>query len=88
MKGKIKEIESLLATWVALRDGAKSKGIHELTGKYETAIVALKSAISILKEPSNTQMHTGQTACERCLESYQKHPGALYCGFCGRPLGQ
>ena len=26
------------------------------------------------------------TACERCLETYQKLPGATHCGFCGRPL--
>ena len=70
MKGKIKELEDLLAGWVASEQKHHGEGLPYLAGIHQGSIDALTEAIEILKEPSNTQIHTDVCKFENSCQGY------------------
>lgn len=58
MEGKIKEIKKLLADLVADQNKFIKTGHFREVVKLIDRIAGVRSAIRILEEPSNTQMHT------------------------------
>jgi hypothetical protein len=68
---KLDQIDQLLETWKALKENAKTKGYSDLVPQYEKGVIALESALSILKQPSNTKLNHKQAGdCRECKYHY------------------
>jgi len=82
---RIEEIEELLEHWKALVVDAKNKRIVDVVGKYETGVIALESALVILKKPSNQKLNHKQAKCLAC--DYHRKIGKLSnCPVCDNSL--
>lgn len=85
---KIKELEQLLDVWKAAMEEHKRIGNLKPAKNIKIRMKGLSTAIAILKEPSNTQMHVDTKApCDNCWYWKDKQ-GTKHCGDCGRLLSQ
>jgi len=83
-----KVIEQLLEKWKASRDSAYANFDWRVNGAYANCVSDLEMALSILKQPSNTQMQIDSAKsqydeyiCVRCGETIEDR---LRVGLCPR----
>lgn len=85
---RIEELEQLLNKWKAVfKKTSRSK--VQAYNYAEGSVDGLETAIGIIKDPSNTQMHVDTKArCDKCKNWNDKSIMVNFCYNCGRPLSQ
>lgn len=82
---KIEQIEEYIRTWKASTEAAEFRGDLRFEMYSRGRVDAFKSALEIIKRPSNTRMHVDTKPIQSCKEcgAIGHEDYALHCLICG-----